>query len=269
LKNGTRRRQQLADLEAEEIGLNPETIEEALVKFDKKHTPEYVYELMENIAKTTHATGLDDEINELVKVGNLQEIIWRLRDEGMADKADHFEKYLVDTLKKEEIISISDIDEGDTRPQLVELANRVRGVYKNIPGHKVGREVAMYRLDKLIGTNAFPITVQRTIDGKLDSVQLLIEKSASGSEIRKITGNLDGRPPAEIKTLRLLGHDWDRNANNFMFPTKGRAFAIDGESSFSKGSNAGLSSVTWEDMWNHFVTEQGYGYLTDSDLLPN
>ena len=265
-----------------------EEIEKVLVSLGKqRHTPEFADELMENIPALTHNTALADEINELVEVGNLQEIIWRLREEGILDQADQLEKYLSDTLATAEIIGRRDIGVGQNNPQLVEFANGVRGVYKS--GNLRGREIAMYRLDQLIGTNAFPVTVERTIDGKSGSMQLFIENAASASEIRKWKKTED--VPAiskEINTLRLLAHDWDRNANNFMYPTKGRAFAVDGENSFSNDSN-GLSALTWQDLWEYFSASQGkkledvdigmlrkkktisvegiHGYLTDPDFI--
>ena len=235
-----------------------EEIENVIASLGKqRHTPEFTDELMENIPALTHNPALADEINELVEAGNLQEIIWRLREEGIVDQADQLEKYLSETLATAEIISRQYIGVGQNNPQLVEFANGVRGVYKATSRRE--REVAMYRLDQLIGTNAFPVTVERTVDGKTGSMQLFIENAASASEIKKWrkTEGVDAEGPVaskEINTLRLLGHDWDRNANNYMYPTKGRAFAVDGENSFSEGSN---HYVRWQDLWNYFSASHG------------
>ena len=199
-------KEEVKELKKKHVKPDSEEIEKVLVPLGKqRHTPEFADELMENIPALTHNTALADEINELVEVGNLQEIIWRLREEGILDQADQFEKYLSDTLATAEIIGRRDIGVGKNNPQLVEFANGVRGVYKS--GNLRGREIAMYRLDQLIGTNAFPVTVERTIDGKSGSMQLFIENAASASEIRKWRKTGDAPAPSkEINTLRLLAH---------------------------------------------------------------
>ena len=188
---------------------------------------------------------------ELIRVGNLQEIIWQLQETGMLDKAAQLEKVIADMLATAKIGQMERIGKGVSGAQLVTFANGLRGVYKvSRPAH----EVAMYRLDKLIGTNVFPVTVMRTIDGKTGSVQLFIENAPSAAEIkimRRARGDVHGiSNPAAINTLRLLGHDDDHNDHNNIYPIKGRAIAIDGDHAFyhSKG---------WLGFWKHFRQHLG------------
>ncbi len=203
----------------------------------------------DSIAALAITTAVD---KELIQVGNLQEIIWQLQETGMLDQAAKLEQLLADTLTTEKIVSVERTSLGTSGARLVSFANGLRGVYK--VSH-AAHEEAMYRLDKLLGTHVFPITVMRTIGDEIGSMQLFIENAPSATDIkimRRKSG--DGRSvsnSAAINTLRLLGHDSDYdNAQNTLFPIKGRAIAIDGGHAF-------LPSKGWQGLWKHFREHLG------------
>ena len=206
----------------------------------KLRVPEYRPELVRRIADITNATPLADEVDELVKVGNLQEIMWRLHDEGLVDEATQLEKIISDRLTTDEIVAISKIEKGIQGARLVEFASGLRGVYKG----GGGRELAVYRLDQLLGTHVFPLTTVRTIDGETGSLQLFIENASS-------VGDADSLYLTEaMNTLRLLANDADGNSANYLYPYKGRAIAIDGGYAF-KGR------IEYDKLWRYFNDGRG------------
>ena len=208
----------------------------------KLRVPEYTSELVRRIADITNATPLADEVDELVKVGNLQEIMWRLHDEGLVDEATQLEKIISNRLATDEIVAISKLD-GTQGSQLVEFASGLRGVYKNFTG---GRELAVYRLDQLLGTHVFPLTTVRTIDGETGSVQLFIENATSARDAASLYFT------EAMNTLRLLANDGDHsNPANYLYPYKGRAIAIDGGYAFH------YHFGEFEELWRYFNDSRG------------
>ena len=207
----------------------------------KLRVPEYRPELVRRIADITNATPLADEVDELIKVGNLQEIMWRLHDEGLVDKATQLEKIISNRLATDEIVAISELEKkGQQGAQLVDFASGLRGVYKS----GGNREVAVYRLDQLLGTHVFPLTTVRTIDGKAGSVQLFIENASSVSDAASLYLT------ETMNSLRLLANDGDRNINNYLYPYKGRAIAVDGGCAFK-------CRIEWDKLWRYFNDSRG------------
>jgi hypothetical protein len=100
-----------------------------------------------------------------------------------------------DLLANAEIVSIEDVGQGVTRPQKVTVRRgdvQISGLFKteSTPIEASRRsqqnklinvsdrwehEVAAYRLDKLLGLNLVPVTVERTIDGQTGSLQFWID----------------------------------------------------------------------------------------------
>jgi hypothetical protein len=100
-------------------------------------------------------------------------------------------------------------------------------------------EIAAYELDKLLGLDLVPPTVERAIGSRTGSVQLWIESATTEGE-RKKKGL---RPPdqeawnRQIHTVRLLHQltfNWDaQNINNVLFDPSFRVYAIDFSRSFA------------------------------------
>ena len=167
------------------------------------------------------------------------------------DAADELEKLLISALQKEKIVKVKRAAGGRTGAQILTFENGMRGIFK----HRENWEgIAMYRLDKLLGTNVFPITVRRAVEFDEvvvnGSVQLFVEKS---SELLLVGANrasedtldvsLLSRTPRRIKTLALLAQDGDMGHHNIMIPAHGRQFAIDGGHAFGTQLMKDISDV--------------------------
>lgn len=250
---------------------------------NRLRVPNYAPDLIQRIKDLTGNTTITAEVDTLAKAGNLQEIIWRLHDAGRLEAAVQLEKIISDRLATDDIIDLSKIEEGVEGARLVEFASGLRGVYKT----GGSRELALYRLDQLIGTNVFPITTVRTIDSKQGSIQLFIENAPSANDIyklRKASG--DERNllySKEINSLRLLGSDVDRNTNNVLYPYRGRAIAIDGGRAFSESeiiTHIDASNINWDALWQYLSKNrertgdlqwsnisEGAGYITDNNFI--
>ena len=193
---------------------------------------------------------LGTELDELLAVSNVQEIIWRLREEGAAERTAELETLIRQSLEHGVVRDMRVIRGGHTDPLLIELDDGLRAVFKTIDTyeHTFRREVLLYRFDHLVGSHVVPITITRTIDGKTGSMQLFIENSISAEDIlqakRRQLGLSEGYshrllllstvPQASpaVKTLRLLALEGDANPGNYLLPLVGRQVAIDGGRTF-------------------------------------
>jgi hypothetical protein len=114
-------------------------------------------------------------------------------------------------------------------------------------------EIAAYELDKLLGFDLVPPTVERAISGRRGALQMWIEGAMTEGE-RKRRGL---KPPdlegwnAQIYRLRLfhqLTFDWDaQNIENTLFDTSFRVYGVDFSRSF-----AGYTQVRREQLLERF-----------------
>lgn len=98
---------------------------------------------------------------------------------------------LEEFLKTSEIVRSEDIGEGVTKPVRLYLKKgevEHSGCWKNVEGMQGGflegwqYEIAAYELDKLLGLNLIPPTVDRTFKGKRGSLQFWVETRLSDLE---------------------------------------------------------------------------------------
>jgi len=96
-----------------------------------------------------------------------------------------------DFLKKAEIVRSQDIGEGVTKPVRLFLQKgeeECSGCWKNPKGVRKGYlegwqyEIAAYELDKLVGLNMIPPTVEREFNGKKGSLQFWVTSEMSDLE---------------------------------------------------------------------------------------
>ena len=228
------------------------------------------------------------ELEQLLQVSNVQEIIWRLREAGDDRAADTLYQLITKQLQHNEITAINDIDRGASKPQLLELEGGLRAVFKsdeiNVDAE---REVLLHKIDYEIGTNVVPITVLRTIDGRLGSLQLFIENSLAADEVatHKLmhlgfnskqaklgshnlhTALTPERSPA-AQTLQLLTIEGDSyNAGNYLLPKVGRQIAIDGSYAFDNAEYAAENLITkLQQNMNSFLLDERIAAKLESIL---
>lgn len=224
---------------------------------------EFSQQLKSQVEGIMRGAGLGEMGAMWLQTGNLQEIIWQLREAGAEQQSEELTLLLQDTLENALIVKTENIGVGRTGAQLVEFANGLRGVFKtaNDDTDKYIREVMVYNFDRLIGTNVFPLTTLRVINGMEGSMQLFMENSASLSNM--LINPLDGAVPgiSNAKTLKLLTLDSDTiSPENYMFTTAGRIVAIDGSRAFGGGKDAVKKIAT-------HLLERHYAYNLDPNFV--
>ena len=158
---------------------------------------------------------------------------------------------------------------GRTGARIVELEGGVRGVFKfDNPSSKLNNhryEIAAYRIDKLLGLNVVPPTVERTVNGEVGSLQLLVENAEVARDLEK-----NGRyptPNGKIYLLDYLIRNFDRensvisNKGNYMIRKDGSQVAIDHGLSFrpiEDSRTQQLEEDTLFDSLSHFPDKATY-----------
>ncbi len=153
-------------------------------------------------------------------------------------------------LKTAEIIKAEEIGEGVTKPWRLYLKKEeeeISGCWKNPEGIQKGYlegwqyEIAAYQMDKLLGLNMIPPTVEREFDGKKGSLQFWITSEFSLLDVMEQGIPLPDRmPEAEIfnrgKYLTrafdsLIAND-DRTQQNIRYTKDWRTVLIDHSRAF-------------------------------------
>ncbi len=179
--------------------------------------------------------GVDGDFQAYLEVGNIQEVIWQLRERGLVKHAATLEKLVTDVLQNAEMaVEDKRTFGGITGARELEFTNGVRAVAKSWDQAKA---IAMSELDKLIGTNIFPLTVHRKFAQGRDYVlQLFIERAKHYTEPPLVGYDESVQALTETRranTLALLSAYWDSGFHNRMIPSRGRAFMIDGGEALS------------------------------------
>jgi hypothetical protein len=167
-------------------------------------------------------------------------------------EAEHF-------LKTAEVVKMEPIGVGITRPDRVTLTDgtrTLRAVWKTIDEYHTGAftlesrrfeagfrdsykyEIAAYELDKLLGLELIPPTVEREIKKKIGSLQLWVEEAFTESDRqeRKLRPKDPWRYGSQMYKLYLL-HQLTNNVDganigNILFDADFRVYAIDNSRSF-------------------------------------
>ena len=220
----------------------------------------YAHEFASKISTIINSTAIDTELSALVKLGNLQEVIWKLAEHGFTSEATAMTRLIEDVLMNGEIISkdAKALSIGATKPLLLELSNGLKGVFKGDYGQYdkwqrsydwPQREIAAYKFDQLLGLNVFPITVPRRIGDYKGggSVQLFIDAAAGdfykqyvryleliGKDIPPNSHDTAGNISTKNRTFFALTMDMDTDAYVFnnIEPIAGRLIKIDAEQAF-------------------------------------
>lgn len=155
-------------------------------------------------------------------------------------------------LTSAEIIRAQEIGEGVTRPYRLFLmcdSGEMSGCWKNPKGMSQGYlegwqyEIAAYEMDKLMGLNMIPPTVEREFEGKHGSFQYWISggmsdlnRSDKGIEIpKKKIPNWNKRKYLQRAFDSLIGNE-DRTQQNIRYTDDWRMILIDHSRSFRSSS---------------------------------
>jgi hypothetical protein len=160
-----------------------------------------------------------------------------------------------DALRTANILKVKDLGTGITHPMKVYLQRdniEFKAVFKTINEHYYGitrmqnnsevdfkdswmYEIAAYEIDKLLGLNMVPPTVERIYKGQKGSLQLWVEDAMTEKERKE--KNLE--PPdvdnCQILQLRLfdnLIYNIDRNLGNLLITSDWKIHMIDHSRSF-------------------------------------
>ncbi len=130
-----------------------------------------------------------------------------------------------------EAVSVEDLGGGVNVTFLVELENGERGVWKPqsgegeflrkyVPnGEQYLREALAYDVAKQVGMeDLVPVTVVRTVDGEVGSIQAFVEGAKAASKLRGRLGREEDR--ARIAVFDFIIGNSDRHEGNWMVHTK-------------------------------------------------
>jgi hypothetical protein len=156
--------------------------------------------------------------------------------------------YWENFLKTADIISSENIGEGVTKPKKLLLRNAEKeayAVWKRPSGVGAGitdkweAEIAAYRLDKILGLNMIPPTVERTLGGRKGSLQLWIDTAISELERnkKKIQIPAEQKDSCDKATYLQRAFDslianTDRSQQNIRYTKDWRLILIDHSRSF-------------------------------------
>lgn len=151
---------------------------------------------------------------------------------------------LEDVLRTGEVVEIVELGTGANRPLKVTLRKNGRtaaGVWKPIkrgPREETWEsyqaEVAAYEMDKMIGLNMVPPTLEREIRGLKGSLQLWVEGYRSFQDARsEAPGGIDWeRTMSRMKVFDNLISNWARSDRDFMVDPGWNVVLIDHSQAF-------------------------------------
>ena len=164
-----------------------------------------------------------------------------------------------DRLKMGKITEAKRLNSGVSSTTLIKLEDGSRGIWKphEAVWHSNYRaEVLAYELDRKFGFNLVPPTVERSIDGKIGSVQLFKDSTSSKDSFKN-----NPVTQIEIKKQSLfdfLINNKDREEENFLISSEGRVISIDNGMSFTGKGFHGVNFKKREaDIIDFLRTEEG------------
>jgi hypothetical protein len=172
-----------------------------------------------------HSDAVISEIKTLFVDGRLQEGIWFLDLLGYYAESEYYSQMLVQHIEYGEIKKNEAIGSGGSRPYWG-TSDAIPVVIKETEWEgSTGAEVFAYHLDRILGLNIVPVTVNAFFESKIRSVQIALRDV----EITGINFHNDGylEEHSEIFILDfLLGHA-DRHDRNSLTSALGFLVAID------------------------------------------
>jgi len=167
--------------------------------------------------------------------------MWKLEEKGLTAEARASRETVTNTLREGKIVASEDVM-GLSKPKLVTFEDGTKGIWKPYEAHihddpelaSIGNgasEIAAYKVDRQLGLNHVPITVERSFEGRLGTVQHFVE-----------SGNTRGAglKGTEAALFDGLINESDRSTSNLLRAADGRVVAIDHGNAFATNSRAGF-----------------------------
>jgi hypothetical protein len=199
-----------------------------------------------------------------------QSIFGQFRPEETAQR-ENWEEFLVTA----DIVKAEQVGEGVTKPWRLYLKKgetEHTAAWKNVESKSGGivdnwqHEIAAYRIDKLIGLNMIPVTVEREFKGKKGSLSLWAESKYSLLKIMEDGIEMPESVFTQTDDMKyiarlfdsLIAND-DRTQQNFLFTADWRTILVDHSRAFQSSRKYTIKLVNG--MKGIKETEEGKPYL--------
>jgi hypothetical protein len=198
---------------------------------------EELNQVFENCQKVTASDEVKIKAQAYLVNGLYQEAAWIYEKNGYYDNSRKILNELTRILKTKPV-QIKELGEGISKPLLVSFSNGIKGVFKKNGAFanysSANRELAAYKINKLLALNFIPLTILRTIDidgvSVTGSLTYFIKYSESASKL----GLLDIDRSEKILFFDALIGNPDRHTGNWLVrEVTGEIIAIDHNLAFT------------------------------------
>lgn len=141
--------------------------------------------------------------------------IWQLEETGEIAKASAAEAKLISEIKESPVVSAKNL-QGTNEAKLLKLESGAKGVWKEYDPFFSKHEIAAYAVDRHLGLNIVPVTVEKKFKNKDGTFQYFVEG----------TKKSDFDDPAHFLFFDYLINGKDRHYKNYFYH-EGRPIAID------------------------------------------
>lgn len=150
--------------------------------------------------------------------------MWQLEEAGDFSAANALKNEIKLKLKTLKIEKLEDLNatkhssvQSAGEPYLVTFEDGSHGIWKPQGSYQNPKmEVAAYDIDQQLGLNQVPLTIERTIDGRVGTIQLYVGRTYGGTRSK----------PSNFELFDSLMRNGDRNSGNYLL-RDGRSIAID------------------------------------------
>lgn len=183
------------------------------------------------LARTPQEVGKISQ--DLMKQNKIQEAIWIMTTSNQYQAQAEQEKQKLKQLLEQGDYTVIPMDlKGSNPKKVLQFENGVQAIFKPDTSNTIvvgaKREVAAYELDEVLKFNIVPMTVLRTIDGKVGSVQYFLK------DVQDVDNDLLINPYIRVlKVFDYLMGNLDRHIENMiLWKTDHRLIAIDNGGGF-------------------------------------
>ncbi len=212
----------------------------------------------ENFEPMQVFSGGDVIVLEFLEKNQYQQAIWRLDEIGLTDLSNRLEAWVDESVLSEANAEKTKfLGGGFSTTKLVYFPRHCKGVYKPKPWDSASRhanhlqnikdaivsdyrkEIAAYRIDRLIHLNHVPLTKQVEFSDGIGSLQYFVNDTWSAHQMNEVNPKNPypygkwskpvGRTilPSSIKFFDWLIDNNDRNIDNYLYLDNGRPILID------------------------------------------